>query len=155
MTRSRLSIVAALLVAGLLVFASSLSATALQKAADTPQSAPSKADIELAKKAVVIIDSKCSNCHTFRENGKKIPWGQDVPQLIKTNRVVPGEPDKSSLYTYATKVHRTYKPVAAEVKILHDWIENGAADPKAPPAPASKPATKPASKPASEPAPVN
>jgi hypothetical protein len=75
--------------------------------------------------------------------GKTTSWGQSVPYLIQTHRVVPGDPDKSSLYTYAKRGH--FKPSADEMTALHDWIQQGAIDPKAP---TSKPASSPASKPA-------
>ena len=115
------------------------------------QSAPTKAQLDLARKATAVVDARCGKCHRFQvTRGKSVPWGDDVPQLIKTRHVAPGKPDESSLYTFAKRGHN--KPSADEMTTLHDWIQEGAVDPKAPPAPASKPTTNPTSKPTSEPA---
>jgi hypothetical protein len=152
MRRQGVGLAGLLVLVVLLVAVSNLSVTGDPKkpGADT-QSAPTKAQLDLARKAVAVVNNRCGSCHRFQvARGKSVPWGDDVPQLIKTRHVVPGDPDKSRLYTTPKNGH--YKPTAADMTILHDWIEQGAVDPKAPPTPASKPTTKPMSRPTSEPA---
>jgi hypothetical protein len=129
----------------MLVAMSNLSVTAdSKKAAADTQSAPTPAQLDLAHKAVTVVNNRCGRCHRFQvTRTKSVSWGEDVPQMIKSGHVVPGDPDKSSLYTFPKRGH--YKPSADEMTVLHDWIQQGAVDPKASTSkPASEPATEPA-----------
>lgn len=156
MRRQGVGLAGLLILVVLLVAVANLSLSAKDKesaAAQNASIAPTKAQLELARKATAILDRRCDGgCHrVLVARGKTTSWGQSVPYLIQTHRVVPGDPDKSRLYSY-TGMAGTHKIPADERKTVHDWIEQGAIDPKAPPTPASKPTTNPTSKPTSEPA---
>jgi len=101
----------------------------------------------LAQQAVAVLEAKCVVCHA--KPRAKAPFTADVPALIRSGKVIPGDPDRSKLYKMI-KGGRHPKgqalPTAQEIATIRDWIAQGSADPKAA---ASQPASQPAHGPAS------
>jgi hypothetical protein len=97
--------------------------------------------LALARQAVALLDNKCYGCHNHgwaTEAGKpNLSWGQDVPRMIKEGLIVPGSPDKSKLVSYIISGKHPAKgnaktPTLDEAKAFVLWVQQGAADPKAP-----------------------
>lgn len=149
-----------------------------QKASEQPKTGvpgptvrePKKRRIAFGGPVYGLMVNKCQRCHREKGKAKKSDFKvlEDERSTFDLARryVVPGDPDKSRLYTQAIgKKHKggkTLKPDTSEAKLLASWIRDGAilgrasskstaaAVPTLPPAPAtadappasgSKPAT--------------
>ena len=109
--------------------------------------------VDFAKQVFPILNSKCSECHSEKKGKTKGDFAIDRKEDIQSN-VKAGSPDASSLVITVTlpKDDEDVMPpkgknmlTPAEVKVLKDWIQEGASFDAAGAAPtAAAPAAGPA-----------
>lgn len=103
-------------------------------AGEPPPAPPGAADCDtIAGSAELVMDTYCAGCH-----GGGIAQGGfggvlNVPALIATGRVVPGDPDSSTVYTRPAggtmpPVGVQPQPTPEDLQVLSDWISCGAPD---------------------------
>ncbi len=107
--------------------------------AETPHStADSTHTYTYTKDIAPIIDTYCISCHGSDNMSPSELYMDDFPTMMKGGKhgipVIPGQPDKSSLYfkllpdpPFGKQMPRGHKRITPEdVKIIHDWIQEGA-----------------------------
>ena len=113
-------------------------------ATDAPKAAEAVEEVapeELAEKAYAALEKNCSSCHgAGKRQNKAAPVDRASHSKLIENEdaVVPGQPDKSPLYTLMLDTENPMppkrveqKPSVEEIEAIRLWIEKGAPAPKA------------------------
>jgi formylglycine-generating enzyme required for sulfatase activity/mono/diheme cytochrome c family protein len=88
---------------------------------------------ELAKKAKAILEKHCAACHFEKGNEGGFDVVLDQQRLLQRNYIVPKDLSKSLLYERMLKKEMPpgeveSRPSDAEIAVIKQWIEAGAAD---------------------------
>jgi hypothetical protein len=106
------------------------------------ESLPAGSDAPAAWQVYTILQQSCAECHgghLARPKGK-LGYILDLPRLIDEAYVLPGEPDKSDLYTSMATDDPDLRmppedaevpfPTPEQIALVHRWIASGAPLPK-------------------------
>jgi len=100
---------------------------------------------ELSEAAYAVLDKNCLSCHGVgKRQHESVPLDRaSYAKLLEKKHIVPGEPDKSLLYTSMTRDENRMPPPAKapkvrampsaeEIETIRVWIAKGAPAPAAP-----------------------